>query len=70
MEYFIVEEGEMWNETLAVLKEKAAAGVDVRLIYDASVPYVHHCPVIMTKRYAARHQVPCIQSAAFFAAYL
>ena len=34
MEYFIVEEGEMWNETLAVLKEKAAAGVDVRLIYD------------------------------------
>ena len=30
MEYFIVEEGEMWNETLAVLKEKAAAGVDVR----------------------------------------
>ena len=26
MEYFIVEEGEMWNETLAVLKEKAAAG--------------------------------------------
>ena len=38
MEYFIVEEGEMWNETLAVLKEKAAAGVDVRLIYDASVP--------------------------------
>lgn len=26
MEYFIVEEGEMWNETLAVLKEKAARG--------------------------------------------
>ena len=26
MEYFIVEEGEMWNETLAVLKEKSRRG--------------------------------------------
>ncbi len=34
MEYFIIEEGWMWNQTLDILKEKAAAGVDVRLIYD------------------------------------
>ncbi len=34
MEYFIIEEGEMWNSILAVLKEKASEGVDVRLIYD------------------------------------
>ncbi len=34
LEYFIVEEGEMWNAILEVLKEKAAAGVDVRMLYD------------------------------------
>lgn len=34
LEYFIVEEGTVWNSVLEVLKEKAAQGVDVRLIYD------------------------------------
>lgn len=34
MEYFIIEEGIMWNSILEVLKEKASQGVDVRLIYD------------------------------------
>ena len=34
MEYFIVEEGEMFNAILEILKEKAAEGVDVRFIYD------------------------------------
>ncbi len=34
LEYFIIEEGVMWNRILGILKEKAAAGVDVRLIYD------------------------------------
>ncbi len=34
MEYFIIEEGVMWNQILDILKEKAARGVDVRLIYD------------------------------------
>ena len=34
LEYFIVEEGEMWNSILEILKEKAAAGVDVRMLYD------------------------------------
>ena len=34
MEYFIIEEGEMFNAILEILKEKAAEGVDVRLIYD------------------------------------
>lgn len=34
MEYFIIEEGAMWDQILEVLKEKASAGVDVRLIYD------------------------------------
>lgn len=34
MEYFIIKQGEMWSAILDILKEKAAAGVDVRLIYD------------------------------------
>lgn len=34
LEYFILEEGEMWNTIFDILAEKAAAGVDVRLIYD------------------------------------
>lgn len=34
MEYFIIQEGKMWNAVLDIMKEKAAAGVDVRLMYD------------------------------------
>lgn len=34
LEYFIIEEGQMWNTILDILKEKAAEGVDVRVIYD------------------------------------
>ena len=34
LEYFIVEEGVMWNGVLEILKEKAKAGVEVRMLYD------------------------------------
>lgn len=34
LEYFIIEEGEMWDPILEILREKAASGVDVRVIYD------------------------------------
>lgn len=34
MEFFIVEEGEMFGRILDILKRKAAEGVDVRFIYD------------------------------------
>lgn len=34
IEYFIIEEGVLWNSVLEILKEKAAAGVEVRVIYD------------------------------------
>ena len=34
LEYFIVQEGIMWNSILEILKEKAAQGVDVRIMYD------------------------------------
>ena len=34
LEYFIIQEGKMWNSILDVLERKAAQGVDVRVIYD------------------------------------
>lgn len=34
LEYFIIEGGTVWDSILEILKEKAARGVEVRLIYD------------------------------------
>ena len=34
LEYFILEEGYMWGSILEILLEKAAAGVEVRVMYD------------------------------------
>lgn len=34
MEYFIIKDGYMWESILDILKQKAAEGVDVRVIYD------------------------------------
>lgn len=36
MEYFIIDEGKMWGSILSILKEKAAQGVDVRVMYDGT----------------------------------
>ena len=34
MEYFIIEQGKMWNTILHILKNKVKQGVEVRLMYD------------------------------------
>ncbi|MGX8680061.1 MAG: cardiolipin synthase [bacterium] len=34
LEYFIIEEGKMWNGMLEILEEKAKEGLDVRVMYD------------------------------------
>ena len=44
MEYFIIEEGKMWNTLLEILKKKVQEGVEVRFMYDGmcsmmKVPY-------------------------------
>lgn len=36
MEFFIIKEGVIWQEILDILIKKAAAGVDVRLLYDGT----------------------------------
>ena len=38
-EYFIVEEGLMWGRILELLAKKAAAGVDVRVMYDGTCEF-------------------------------
>jgi cardiolipin synthase A/B len=47
LEYFIIEEGVMWNTILELLVEKAKQGVDVRVIYDdigclKTLPYKYY----------------------------
>lgn len=47
LEYFIVQEGKMWNTMLEILERKAAAGVDVRMVYDdigclRTLPYKYY----------------------------
>ena len=39
LEYYIVDEGEMWGRILEILTRKAAAGVDVRLMYDGTCEF-------------------------------
>ncbi len=39
MEYFIIDEGLMWGEILEILARKAAAGVDVRVMYDGTCEF-------------------------------
>ncbi len=36
LEYFIMEEGEMWDAVLDILKRKVREGVDVRVLYDGT----------------------------------
>ena len=46
MEYFIIDRGYMWDSILEVLKQKAAEGVEVRVMYDGMC-----CPVSYTHLY-------------------
>ncbi len=39
LEYFILDEGEMWDAIREILVRKAAQGVDVRLMYDGSCEF-------------------------------
>lgn len=60
LEYFIVEEGEMWNTILTILLEKARAGVEVRMIYDDV-----GCLFTLPKDYAAQLEAAGIHCVAF-----
>ena len=52
LEYFIIEEGFMWGSILEILMEKAAAGVEVRVMYDGMCE-MQQLPADYYKRLAA-----------------
>ena len=60
LEYFIVEEGEIWSRILEILTRKAAAGLDVRMIYDD-----FGCIQRLPKDYERRLEERGIQARAF-----
>ena len=39
MEYFIIDEGQMWGEILAILEQKVQEGVEVRVMYDGMIEF-------------------------------
>ncbi|WP_064609214.1 cardiolipin synthase [Streptobacillus moniliformis] len=39
LEYFIIEEGKMWDSILEILKQKVLEGVEVRVMYDGTCEY-------------------------------
>jgi len=59
MEYFIVEDGESFEELFEILRERAAAGVDVRLMYDdiGNVGYANFRFVRKLNRHGIRCRV-------------
>ncbi len=57
IEYFIIKQGKMWNTILNVLKEKAAKGIEVRVLYDdfgciTSLP-IHY------KKHLEKYHIKC-----------
>ena len=39
LEYFIIDEGDMWGEVLAILKQKVQEGVEERVMYDGMIEF-------------------------------
>ncbi|MBO5142305.1 MAG: cardiolipin synthase [Clostridia bacterium] len=57
IEIFILKQGKMWNAVFNILKEKAAAGVDVRILYDdfgciRTLPYNY-------KKHVEKYKIKC-----------
>ena len=57
IEYFIIHNGYMWNRILDVLKEKAEAGVKVRVMYDGLCAFTS-VPINYAKK-LTKHGIEC-----------
>lgn len=62
IEYFIIQEGKMWNAILDILKEKAKEGLDIRIMYDdfgciSTLPR-NYCDVLNSYGIKARKYAP------------
>ena len=60
LEYFIIQEGVLWNQILEILKRKAAQGVEVRVMYDD-----FGCMYTLPQNYDARLESMGIQCRVF-----
>lgn len=60
MEYFIIQEGVLWDTVLEILKEKVCQGVEVRVIYDDI-----GCFLTLPKNYASQLEGYGIQCVVF-----
>ena len=58
LEYFIIEKGEFWDSIVEVLRERRAAGVDVRVIYD-DVGCLDKLPTRYAREFEAETGIPC-----------
>ena len=52
LEYFIIEEGDVWGRILKILEERVRAGVEVRVLYDGTCTF-YRLPYGYTKRMEA-----------------
>lgn len=59
MEYFIIEQGKMWNSILEILIQKANSGIDVRVIYD-DIGSIYKLPFNYDKK-LRKHNIACIK---------
>ena len=58
LEYFIISPGIFWDSMVEILKEKHAAGVDVRVIYD-DVGSLNTLPMNYARKFEAETGIPC-----------
>ena len=58
LEYFIIAPGVFWDSVVEILKEKHAAGVDVRVIYD-DVGSLNTLPMNYARKFEAETGIPC-----------
>ena len=58
LEYFIIERGVFWDSIVEVLRERRAAGVDVRVIYD-DVGCLDKLPTRYAREFEAETGIPC-----------
>ena len=58
LEYFIISPGIFWDSMVEILKEKHAAGVDVRVIYD-DVGSLNTLPMNYARKFETETGIPC-----------
>lgn len=59
LEYFIIQDGFLWNKIYSVLKEKAKAGVEIKIMYD-DIGSIYKLPYRYNKKISGKN-IECIK---------